>query len=202
MKRFLQLLKTQGSLSSAMIGKNLGMTTEGARLQLLKLEDDGYVVSFSEIKGIGRPQQKWKLTEEGNSFFPDSHSGLTVQLIETIKSELGNDALSKVIHARELETTQKYLAETRSLSTIEETISKLTEIRKNEGYLAEWKKEDSTYYFIENHCPICSAAKVCLELCQSELNSFGEIFSPDWQVIRTEHIIEGERRCVYRIEQN
>lgn len=202
MKRFLQLLKTQGSLTSAVIAETLGMTTEGARLHLIRLEEDGFVTSISEKKGIGRPQQKWQLTEEGNSLFPDSHSGLTVQLIESIKNELGNEALLKVIHARELETTQKYLIETQLVPGIEEKIAKLTEIRKKEGYIAEWKKENSVYFFIENHCPICSAAKVCIDLCRSELNTFGEIFSPDWQVTRTEHIIDGQRRCVYRIEKN
>lgn len=200
MKRFLQLLKTQGSLSTSEISRHLKMTTEGARLQLTKMQNDGLVVSVSEVQGVGRPVLKWRLAEKGQNHFPDSHADLSVQLIETIKSELGENALGKIIAAREKETSKKYISETGNLKTIEQKLSRLTELRKQEGYMAEWKKEGKHFLFIENHCPICSAAKICTDLCQSELNSISDIFGSDFIVSRTEHIIDGARRCVYKIE--
>ncbi|MFM2651716.1 transcriptional regulator, partial [Vibrio alginolyticus] len=51
------------------------------------------------------------------------------------------------------------------------------------------------------HCPICKAATRCPSLCQSELSVFQSLLGYDTKVERTEHIISGQRRCVYRIQQ-
>jgi len=53
--------------------------------------------------------------------------------------------------------------------------------------------------FIENHCPICAAANSCQGLCLSELELFQSVLGPAAHIERTEHIIAGNRRCVYRI---
>ena len=75
------LLKTRGALTSASIAKELGITNEGARLQLVKFTEEGLVSSFNESTGVGRPKQFFNLTALGNAKFPDTHSELTVKQI-------------------------------------------------------------------------------------------------------------------------
>lgn len=193
------LLKTHGALTAAEIAKELGMTSEGARLQLLKLTEEGLIQSQHESRGVGRPTQFFTLTAMGNAGFPDTHAELTVKLIQLIKQNLGEDALQSVINANEISGKEKYLRELESLSDLETRIGRLAEIRTREGYMAEYSKDEEGYLLIENHCPICAAAQVCQGFCSSELNTFKFVLGNTVNISRVNHIIAGDRRCAYRI---
>ncbi|MDR6783430.1 putative ArsR family transcriptional regulator [Pedobacter africanus] len=197
--RFLMLLKTRGPLTATEIAKELNITTEGARLQLLKLTEEGLIQSVNESKGVGRPTQYFSLTELGNKGFPDTHAELTVKLIQLMKETLGEEALQSVISAGEERAKQRYQQQLNQNHSLEERIKTLAEIRSREGYMAEYSKDDKGYLLVENHCPICAAAKICQGFCTSELNTFKFILGNDVSVTRVNHIIAGDRRCAYRI---
>jgi predicted ArsR family transcriptional regulator len=197
--RFLVLLKTRGPQTAASLAAELGITGEGARLQLLKLADEGLVVATTSSRGVGRPVQIWSLTAQGNAHFPDTHAELSLQLMNTIKKELGQEALDQVIVAREHNQLEKYRAALTGITDIGEKIARFATLRTAEGYLAEWRKEENGYTFIENHCPICSAAAQCDNICSSELRTFATILGEEVTVTRTEHILAGNRCCIYRI---
>ncbi len=56
------------------------------------------------------------------------------------------------------------------------------------------------WLLIENHCPVCADAKACQGSCRSELEVvFQKLFKGWARVERSEHILRGERRCVYRV---
>jgi predicted ArsR family transcriptional regulator len=65
--------------------------------------------------------------------------------------------------------------------------------------MAESHAQGEGYVLVENHCPICVAATACQGFCQAELDTFREVLGPDASVERTEHIVEGDRRCAYWI---
>ncbi|MCW9688503.1 hypothetical protein [Proteus terrae] len=65
--------------------------------------------------------------------------------------------------------------------------------------MAHWEQvKDNEYLFIEDHCPICAAAKVCQGFCNTEKELFSETLGVEIQ--RVEYILEGARRCAYRIK--
>ncbi|MNJ98354.1 hypothetical protein D3C87_161190 [compost metagenome] len=198
--RFLMLLKTRGALTSADISKELGITSEGARLQLLKLTEEGLIQSTHESRGVGRPTQYFSLTELGNKGFPDTHAELTVKLIQQIKETLGEEALQTIISAGEQKAKQRYSQQLQQSTTLEERIQQLVNIRTAEGYMAEYSKDEKGYLLIENHCPICAAAQICQGFCTSELNTFKFVLGDDVNITRVNHIIAGDRRCAYRIQ--
>jgi predicted ArsR family transcriptional regulator len=197
--RFLVLLKMRGPQSSAELGSALGITDEAARQQVLKLAAEGLVEGVSEASGVGRPTQKWRLTKTGNARFPDAHAELTVQLIQSIRTEWGETALDRLIAAREQETRKNYAQEMAGAADLRERVARLAAIRSREGYMAEWKEEGEGYLLIENHCPICAAAAICQGFCRAELAVFQETLGPEAQVTRVEHIPAGARRCAYQI---
>ncbi|MEQ7800302.1 metalloregulator ArsR/SmtB family transcription factor [Pedobacter sp. ASV1-7] len=197
--RFLMLLKTRGALTAGEIAKELKITTEGARLQLLKLTEEGLIQSTHESKGVGRPTQYFSLSELGNKGFPDTHAELSVKLIQQIKETLCEDSLQKVISAGEQKAKQRYHQQLKHANTLEDKIKLLAEIRSREGYMAEYIKEDNGYLFIENHCPICIAAHTCEGFCISELNVFKYLLGEEVKIKRVNHIIAGDRRCAYNI---
>lgn len=193
------ILKKHGPQSVKALAEKLGVSTEGARFHLLKLERDGLVQSKSEVKGRGRPMQSWSLTEKGNAHFPDTHSELTVNLITLMRETLGNNAVDKVIDKHEQQTLSRYQEQMRDCKDLEGKVARLAEIRSNEGYMAEYEKDADGFLFIENHCPICAAATICQGFCTAELNIFKTVLGKDTKIERVEHIIAGERRCAYRI---
>jgi predicted ArsR family transcriptional regulator len=65
--------------------------------------------------------------------------------------------------------------------------------------MAESRAEGEGYVLIENHCPICVAATECQGFCRAEIDTFRAVLGPATSVERTEHIVQGDRRCVYRI---
>ena len=191
----------RGTLTAGEIAKELGITNEGARLQLLKLSEEGLINSTHESRGVGRPTQYFSLSEEGNAGFPDTHAELTVKLIELIKQTFGDSALQQVIAAAEAGGKAKYQNELQFSNTLEERVSQLAQIRSREGYMAEYSKEQDGFLLIENHCPICAAAQSCQGFCTAELNTFRFVLGDNVDVTRVNHILGGDRRCAYKIVQ-
>ncbi|MCW8999597.1 MAG: hypothetical protein OQK04_12895, partial [Kangiellaceae bacterium] len=70
----------------------------------------------------------------------------------------------------------------------------------NEGYMAEIIEQDGQILFVENHCPICEAARQCQQFCRSELEIFKHLIHP--QIELTDYILNGDRRCAYLVPQN
>jgi predicted ArsR family transcriptional regulator len=197
--RFLVLLKMRGPQTAADLGRATDVTAEAARQQLVRLASEGLVVATEERRGVGRPVRLWALTEAGNARFPDAHAELTAQLIRTIRSQLGEEALDKLIDARAAESKATYVAALEGSADLGERVARLAEARSREGYLAESRPDGHGYLLVENHCPICVAATACQGFCRAELETFREVLGRGTTVERTEHIVNGDRRCAYRI---
>jgi predicted ArsR family transcriptional regulator len=79
-------------------------------------------------------------------------------------------------------------------------VSALAKQRSVEGYMAEARPDGDDMLLIEHHCPVCSAASACAGLCRGELDLFRGVLGPDVMVERTQHLLAGDARCVYRIQ--
>ncbi|MBL3658502.1 helix-turn-helix transcriptional regulator [Fulvivirga sediminis] len=199
-RQILIYLKLNGAQPSTVMAKHLKITNEGTRLHLVKLIEQGLVKSEQPTKGVGRPTSIYDITAQGSALFPDTHADLTTQLLQTIKEELGDEALKKLIAAREKDFSAKYNNAIKENDSLENKLEALVNMRTEEGYMATWDKEDDEYILAENHCPICSAAKECQGFCSAELNNFKKVFGSDVEVERSEHIVKGDRRCAYKIK--
>ncbi len=178
------------------------MTSAGARQHLLKLEAAGLVESEDQREGRGRPKKYWRLAPRGHNRFPDRHSDLTLDLLQSMRDVFGDRGLEKLIEHREhasVAAYRKFVGERRSLH---QKLTALAKIRSREGYMASIAKDGrDSFLFIENHCPICAAATACQGLCRSELAIFRAVLGTDVTVERTDHILAGARRCAYRISR-
>lgn len=198
--RALLLLKTRGPQTTAALADALEVTGEAARQQLGKLAAEGLVEATTAApKGVGRPSQVWALTAAGHARFPDAHAELTVQLLEHVRGVLGEDALQKLISARQADTRRAYAAAMEDAAGVEERVARLAALREREGYMAEWRREGGGWLLVENHCPICAAATACQGFCDAELRVFRDVLGPGVEVERVEHAVAGARRCAYRI---
>lgn len=197
--QMLHFIKLKDEVTAALLADEFVMTKEGARQHLLKMESKGLVSSFSKSKGVGRPVTFYTLAEGGLARFPDAHAQITVELLKSVKNLLGENALDLLVSNREQETYDRYHKALNDYTSLEDRLDRLTQIRSEEGYMAEWKKEDGEYFLIENHCPICAAATECQGFCRAELKNFRQLIGEDYNIERVKHIISDGTRCVYRI---
>jgi predicted ArsR family transcriptional regulator len=199
--RLLVLLKTRGPQRVADLAAAVGITGEAARQQLVRLADDGLVSAASESRGVGRPVQVWSLTAAGNARFPDGHADLAAHLINSIRTQMGEKALDRLIELKSAESKTAYAAALQGAASLKKKVERLAEARTREGYMAESWAEGKDYILVENHCPICVAAATCQGFCRTELDTFREVLGPGVSVERSEHIVAGDRRCAYRISR-
>lgn len=201
-EKVLWLLKNRGEMTIKELAYELKITTEGARFQISKLDSRRLIKSESRSKGRGRPQQYWSLTAEGHARFPDTHSEMTIKLIDKIRENLGEEALDSVILATGNDNISNYQRKISEDASLEQKVRKLAEIREKEGYMSGYEvNEDGSFTLYENHCPICAAAKVCQGFCSVELRTFSTILGNEVKIERTDHILAGARRCAYLIKE-
>jgi len=199
-EHILLTIKLKGPQNVSDLAKIAGITKEGMRQQLEKLEKEGYILFKSVSKGVGRPTILYDLDKKGRTQFPDAHTGLAVQLLESISAVLGQEAINQVVAYKQKNDLMKYANALEGQKTIQGKLENLTAIRSNEGYMAEWGENTDGYFFIENNCPICTAAMKCDGFCQAELQNIQKLLGEKIQVERTDHAVKGDRRCTYTIK--
>jgi len=195
----LDALKRLGPQSAASLAQALGLSTMGAHKQLQQLLDRGWVRWADEVQGVGRPKRRWRLSEAGHARYPDSHGELTLSLIRHVESQFGTQAVNAWVTAREQDSLSRYLTTLHDHSEdLHARLQILAALRTEEGYVARLEPDGADWLLIEDHCPICRAARHCEGLCGSELLLFQRCVEGLAEVQRSEHLLAGARRCVYR----
>jgi predicted ArsR family transcriptional regulator len=199
--RLLYLLKTRGAQSTPNLARKLSLTPMAVRLHLQSLEEEGLLHSTNEPQKLGRPRKSWSLTRAGHKRFPESYGDLAVDLILETKRQFGGAAIDSLLEARLVKQTATYKASMPpSTAELGKRVQALARLRSEDGYMAETRKQaDGCFLLIENHCPICAAATVCVGLCNTELRLFEAVLGRGVLVERQEHLLNDERRCTYRI---
>ncbi len=202
-RAILQMLKLRGALTTSAMAESLSVSTMAVRQHLQEMEKADLVCSDEKISGVGRPSKLWKLTPSAErEHFPDGHRELSVDLIEGLVSELDEGGLERVLETRRQRQLLSYGTRMSKGHHLREKAEMLAAIRTEEGYMAEVEELDGgALGFAENHCPVCDAAAQCKVLCSNELLLFQELFGETVSVEREEHILEGSRRCFYRLEE-
>lgn len=198
--KILYLLKTRGEMSIQALANELDMTSMGARKHLQSLAEQHLVRSEDRAEKQGRPTRYFSLAEKGHARFPDRHSDLTLSLIDSVRSVFGEQGLEQLISQREQQTRARYQARLETAQSVAAKLSALADVRSEEGYMAEViEAGEDAWLLVEHHCPICAAASQCQGFCRAELAIFRECLSDSCQVERSEYLLDGDRRCAYKI---
>ncbi len=196
----LERLKRGGGQDAGALAAALGVSAMAVRQHLYALEAEGLVAFEEEARPLGRPAKLWRLTQAADRFFPDAHADLTVSLLGSLRGAFGEAGLEKLLAVRTAEQIADYGKRVRPADPLGKRLEALAAIRSEEGYMAVVVDEGAEgFLFVENHCPVCAAAKICQGLCASELEVFRRVLGPDATVERSDHILAGARRCAYRV---
>jgi predicted ArsR family transcriptional regulator len=198
------LLKREGPISADSAAEILGITAMAVRQHLYALEADGEAGHVEEARPRGRPGKLWRATAAADTHFADSHSALAGDLIVQVRKAFGEEGLDRLLRLRNADLEKTYRARTDRAQTLKAKLDALAKIRSAEGYMAEVRRDPETgqLLFIENHCPICAAARLCTGLCREELALFHRVLGKNIRVERLSHILAGAGRCAYRVSES
>jgi predicted ArsR family transcriptional regulator len=196
-------LKTRGPLSARSLSASLNITTVGVRQHLAALQISGLViqaVDSTQQPGRGRPVRPWRLTGDGHRGFPDKHADITVALISAVREIFGDTGLENLVDQQSKSTLKQYQDALAGKDSIAQRLEILSHLRSEQGYMCEFKNVGmGSWLLIENHCPVYAAATACQSFCRSELEIFQTVLEDIATIERINHIIEGARRCAYRV---
>lgn len=198
-RAIVKLLKTEGALDSSRLARHLRLTPMAVRQHLYALQREKLVTAEERPVPLGRPAKHWQLTPEANRLFPDAYAELTLALVGAVEKAFGPAGTQRVLESRCALQQTAYRARIPAAASLDEKLRELARIRTEEGYMAEVTRDGDGFLFVERHCPICAAASACQGFCATELDLFRAVLGGGARVERTEHIIAGDRRCVYRV---
>jgi predicted ArsR family transcriptional regulator len=199
----LEILKRRGAQPAKDLARALGITPMAVGLQLASLVEEKLVAAAPDPIGTGkrgRPVQHWGLTEAAGRVFPDAHAVLAAGLLGSLQEIYGDGGMQRLLDARTRQQEEEYLKAVPAKAGLKAKVEALARLRDREGYMTEVEKTaDGGFRLIENHCPICTAARTCQGFCRSEWQVFSRVMGPGARVTREEHLLSGSRRCVYSI---
>lgn len=200
--QILQVLKMQGAQTATALATELQVSPMAIRQHLQILKADHWVTYEEEKRPMGRPVKLWQLTAQARIYFPDSHADLMVDLLRSLYAVFGMAGVERLLADRGRRQAETYRDRLREAEKIHwrQKVAALAQWRTQEGYMAEViEQADQSVLFVENHCPICTAAQTCQMLCTVELDVFQAVFGPAVTIERVEHVLQGDRRCAYRV---
>ncbi len=197
------LLK-QSQASAQELAEHLDITPQAIRRHLKDLETEGLIEHCTVQTGMGRPHHLYKLTKQGRDRLPERYDEFAISLLDTLAETVGPEQVGSILRKQWERKAQEY-RERVGTGPLEERVANLVEMRKAEGYMAEWHPVDPetptdvrSFVVTEYNCAISHIAESFPSVCGHELEMFGAAL-PDCQVERTHWLVHGEHRCGYLI---
>lgn len=205
------------------LAEALGISTQAIRRHLKDLQDEGLVQYNLEQTGMGRPQHLYCLSPEGRDRLPAQYDEFALSLLNTLTETVGHEQVGTILREQWKRKAQEYRDRVGN-GPLEERVAALVELRRAEGYMAEWYPADAQsspashipdaaatdgsseaialpkYVITEYNCAISHIAESFPSVCGHELEMFA-IALDDCTVERTHWLANGEHRCGYLIQQ-
>jgi DeoR family suf operon transcriptional repressor len=209
----LQYLLKHGYATAQDLADRFAISPQAIRRHLKDLESEGLIEHEVEHKAdqvegqssMGRPQHVYQLSPEGRDRFPASYNDFAVTLLNTMSESMGREQVAQVLQLQWQRKAIEY-RERLGKGSLQERVANLAEIRKSEGYVAEWYAVDNLacgdppgYILTEYNCAISQIAETFPSVCGHELEMFAAALE-GCQVERTHWMVDGEHRCGYLIQ--
>ncbi len=199
--KILYLLKVSGPKTVKELAEALVISSMGIRQNLLSLEGAGWVRHNQEQSGVGRPKFVYTLTKQGDEqHFPRSYAPEMIGMLKAIRDLEGDAGLDRIFEQRTEQLATEYRARNSS-EDLEERVKGLASIRTEEGFMADWEKENEDVFILREHnCAMYQVASNCEQVCAFEQELFCRVLD-DANVTREAHILSGDLNCTYVIQR-
>ncbi|MEO1593187.1 MAG: iron-sulfur cluster biosynthesis transcriptional regulator SufR [Cyanobacteria bacterium J06632_22] len=203
----LQTLLRRGQATAQVLATDLGLSPQAIRRHLKDLEAEALIEHQTEQTGMGRPNYTYQLSRKGRDRFPSQYDQFAVSFLDTMAETMGAEQVSAVLRQQWQRKAQIYQDKLGDAPLLER-VQHLVELRKAEGYMAEWHcveaeaatADSPAYVITEYNCAISHIAESYPTVCGHELAMFA-IALPDCSVERTHWLVRGEHLCGYLIRE-
>jgi DeoR family transcriptional regulator, suf operon transcriptional repressor len=196
----LSFLLRQGQGKAQDLAEALNISPQATRRHLKDLQTDGLIVFHSIASGMGRPQHVYQLSPKGREQFPNQYDEFVISFLDTLVNNLGYEQASDILQKHWQRKSLSYRQQLGD-GSLPERVAKLVELRRQEGYMAEFQSVDEplqSFILTEHNCAIAQVANSFPTVCGHELEMFATALG-DCQVQRTHSIVAGEHLCGYLI---
>lgn len=197
--RILEHLKRQGSSTIPTIAQTLKLSVETVRSHLGTLVEQGLVLrEGTRVRGRGRPEIVFALTDEAEALFPNREAAMLTDLVEFLKLGGRTDLIRQFFDERVGERRQAALARVEGLEG-DERLAEASRILTEEGYMPEIDRDDEGRPVLRlTHCPLRKLVDVTQAPCHAELGFVRELL--DATLVRVAYIPSGDSACCYALE--
>jgi len=197
-REILLRIKQSGGATISEIARHLGISDEGARQHLIRLERQGWIArrpARTDGGRSGRPASVYEISERGENLFPKRYDELSIALIDTVLDLYGpaavKAALARVADAwvRDWETRLRG-------RTLEERLAMLTDYYVKSDPFASIER-NGHISLIERNCPFRSVAMARPYLCSITVNVLTRLLG--YNVTRIRRFQDGDGCCEFRV---
>jgi predicted ArsR family transcriptional regulator len=200
-RNVLYAVRRRGEATADQVADGLGMTVSGARQHLTALVEAGLAEAVESAEATGKRGRRalvYSVTPTGDALFPKAYGELTNELLGYLADE-EPETVDRLFARRREARIAGAQARLGGLGTLREQVAELSRILDEDGYLASWEEPaPGEFLIVEHNCAIWAVASRYGQACASELDFIRTVL-PTATVERTQHMIEGARRCAYRI---
>ncbi len=196
-REILYILKRKGQATLEELSSELGLVPMTVRAHLNVLEKERLVKYEEKRRKIGRPHFVYSLTAESMQHFPQVYDLFANRLIEAMVAAEGESCCGRLAN----QIGEGWASEHRSQfagRSLDEQVEILTQLRSQEGALADLSRVEGGYLIRQRHCPVFScASKHPAVVCQAELVYFNKLL--DTPVERRDWMLNGDSCCTFFI---
>jgi DeoR family suf operon transcriptional repressor len=194
--QILHAIKRSQPVTAKSLSETFGVSANAVRRHLKELELDGSVLYAREQRGMGAPVFVYRLTERGESLFPNRYEDALTGLLRHIEARAGRGEISRMFYEQFRERAERLKTELAD-QPVEARLQRLVRMLSEEGYMAEWRSMGGSIRLAEHNCAIRAVAERYPEVCAAERRFLTEVLAA--QVERRTHITEGSNACEYAI---
>jgi predicted ArsR family transcriptional regulator len=166
------------------------------RHHLNGLQAEGLIESETVRRKVGRPYFVYTLSEKGQELFPKRYVRLTSRLFDELKNRLSPDMLQDILQGVVQGVIADHEGQFEHLP-LEKRLNYLVELLAEEGFLADWHKDENGYTIVEYSCPYLSVGQKHMEVCTFDKELMLQVI----QAPVTQHscMLEGADCCEFSI---
>jgi predicted ArsR family transcriptional regulator len=170
----LELLKCSAEgLSVRDLAIRLSMSYMGIKAHCLSMHRQGYLETWRQPGGRGRPLMYYRLTQKAYELFSEENNALSLSLLQAARTLFGSTAPQKLLMLHFRNAAAKSKTEVEG-TTAEERARSFAKLRDQEGHFACFENGPS-WNIVESHNPLQSIAHFYPEVEALECNMISDV---------------------------
>lgn len=197
--RILDHIKRHGASTVPAMAESLELSVETIRTHLAAMVDEGLVArEGSRIRGRGRPEIVYGLTEAADELFPNREGALLAEFVDFLKLGGKTDLIREFFDVRVGNRRGESLARVEGL-TGDARLNEASRILAEEGFMPEVDRDEEGRPVLRlTHCPLRRLVDVTRAPCRAELGFVRELLGA--ALVRVAYIPAGDSACCYTLE--